>query len=389
MKTLSKILSLKKIDLFVIGFLLVFSTVLLTIDITKPLNGHHDYNNRYLSEVVTNYLKFGPLPLRFGQFIGQISFPPDFTSAYTHHPIGVPLLLVPFIALGGPTPLAIRLLPTLFSLLTVCLFYLVLRRFFSTRASVLALIFWITTPMFLYFGKMTDHEVPTLFFIILTLQAYLRKNSRLLFLSLALGQWMGWPAYYLAGLLFLVTFDWRLVLLSLTNFSIFLLHTFWLTGSVVGGGLLEIFLFRAGLGQLDWVVENYTWVQWLTQELRWLYRFFTPPQFIVVVLTVIYTALSVTTRKLTLSKANLIWLTFAGIATIHIFLFRTGAWRHDYWLYYFLPFFSFGIATAISHLEKKFPRQTTVITLLFLVFVLLGVYISEPFFWALQTMVVN
>lgn len=355
--------------------LVAVSLSVLLIGINKPFSGHHDWNNLYFSTIARNYIHYGPIQLGLGQLIGNNL--PTSHEFYTHHPQLFPLILAVFIGVLGTGVWVIRLAPIIFSCGSVAVFYLVLRKFFSWQASLLAVLFLIFTPMFLYFGKMADHEAFTLFFIILTIYFYLNNNFKLTLLALFLGQWTGWPAYYLAGFLFLWSKKPAFLLLSIINFTLFLLNINYLTGSIFGGGLSDVFLFRMGfINNLPGVHEEYTNLQLLTQELRLIYHFFGPPQ---VILGLMAFIVSLKYR----AKYLLPWLVFLGIAVAHVVLFRTGAWRHDYWLYYFLPFFSFGIAASISLLEKKGPVIYTV----YIAALALMLYLTQPFFWALQNMI--
>lgn len=359
--------------------LITISLGVLTIGLNKPLNGHHDWNNRYFSAIARNYVHYGPLKLSFGQLIGDSS--PESRNYYTHHPQLFPLILAIFVGVLGYYNWVIRLVPVLFSVGTVVIFYLLLRKFYSLQASVISSLFMIATPMFMYFGKMANHEVFTLFFILLTVFYYLGGKFRLSLLTIFLGQWIGWPAYYLAGILFLISKKKAYLVLSLFNFILFILNVYFLTGSMTGGGLGEVLFFRMGFTNLPFVHEEYTNWQLFIQELRWIYRFFMPIQVLLILPALLFI------KK---SKANLVWVVFGLVAILHVVLFRTGAWRHDYWLYYFLPFISWGIAAGIDLGEKIYSGKYKYgIYAVYLLLLLVGIWQSQPFFWALQNMVDN
>lgn len=385
---------MKKIDLAAILLIGLVALGLLTIGINKPFNGHHDDNNAYFSQVGENYLKYGVLQLKFGQLIGSSTR--EKPEYYTHHPQLLPISLAGAIAVFGDNFWTVRLVPILFSVATVVIFYLLLRRFFNPVSGLLSVAFLMVTPMFLYFGKMADHEAPTLFFVVLSLYFYTlwresKKHRHFVFLllSLFLGQWFGWPAYYLAGILFLLTRRFEILLLSLFDFGVFLLDVYLLTGSLIGGGLGEILIFRTGFGQLSWAKENYTNSQLAAQEASWLYHFLTPPQFIAAIGAFgVWLFSWIKTRKIEAKDG--IWLIFLAVAALHVLLFRTGAWRHDYWLYYFLPFFAWGIASGIGLLAKIHHGKYQFPAYFFFLLLLIGAIISgQPFFRALQDMVVK
>lgn len=386
---------IKKPQIVAVTLFCLLAVILLSIGINKPFNCHHDDNNWYYGQVADNYIHYGILNLKFGQLIpGQI---PNSREFYTHHPPLLSIYLAGTIELLGDHYWTIRLVPIVFSIVTLIMFYLLLRQFYPTISALFSLAFWLVTPMFLFFGKMADHEAPTLFFIIFCLFFYVRWkkggkriNFSLILIGLFLGQWTGWPTYYLAGSLFLLTWRWEILVLSLINFLLFLFHIYLLTGSVIGGGLAEILLFRMGLiNRLSWVEENYTTRQLVSQEVSWLYHFFTPPQFVISLLALV-TSTYRWLRKRKIDQQSVIWLIFLFVASAHVILFRTGAWRHDYWLYYFLPFFSWGVSQSLTILLKAVSLPKSVfIYAVYLVLLFLAIYQSQPFFWALQNMVVK
>lgn len=356
---------LEKLSLLAV---LLLATLALTIGIHKPFNGHHDVNNQVYRQAALNYLTKDISEHKFGQLING--------TFYTHHPPLLPLTLAISLAIFGDHTWSIRLVPIVFSISTLYVFYLLLRKFFSAKTSLIALLFWIITPMFLYFGKMADHEVITLFFVVSAIYTFVAKKIKLVLLSVFLAEWSGWPGYYLAGILALFMRSWTLIFLSIFNFSLFIFHLSILTGSPIGGGLVDIFLFRTGAkGSIGEVTEIYTLSDFIKQELSWTYHFFTPPQFL---LTLLAATLTIFKRHFGLKEK--VWFIFFFVAMIHVVLFRTGAHRHDYWLYYFLPFFSFGMAKC----ESFFPGKKLTLVI-FITLLLFAFWKSQPFFWALQT----
>ncbi len=350
--------------------ILVLATAALLIGVNRPFTGHHDANNKMYRVAALNYLTKPIGVHKFGQLIDG--------NFYTHHPILLPITLAASIQLFGDHFWSIRLVPIIFSVATLGVFYFILRSFFKPQVAIIALLFWIITPMFLYFGKMADHEALTLFFIVLAVYGFIKKNNRLVILAVVLGQWTGWPAYYLAFILAVFMRSWILLVISLVNFGLFASHISALTGSPIGGGLVDIFLFRTGAkASVGRIVESYSMIDFLKQELSWTYHFFTPIQFFLAA-----AAVFLTEKKLTLK--NKVWFIFLFVPIVHVFLFRTGAHRHDYWLYYFLPFFSFGVAITMNYLLDKM-KKPKIVYALFIILLIIAFLRSMPFFWALQT----
>ncbi len=366
--------------LFVV--VIVFLTALvLTIGINRPFVGHHDANNRMYRLAALNYLKHGLIETKLGQVIAPPTEIMAMGHFYTHHPPLLSLFLALSIGIFGDTYWSVRLVPLLFSSITAGVFFLLLRKFFSLESSLLAVGFWLASPMFLFFGKMANHEPLTLLFLTLAVYGWVTKRKRLLYLALFLCQWTGWPAYYLAAIIFIFTRDTKVVLLSLIDAIFFVAHTLLLTGSPTGGGLMEIFLFRTGLSpKVGNVVETYTMQKFLHQEISWLYHLFNPVLVWIASLGVVL----ILKRKI-LGEKERVGLTFLLIATIHIFLFRTGANRHDYWLYYYLPFLSWMVGYVFAYFSDRRPLVRRVVVYLVGVLLLgLAIFQGQPFFWALQ-----
>lgn len=63
---------------------------------------------------------------------------------------------------------------------------------------------------------------------------------------------------------------------------------------------------------------------------------------------------------------------------VNVFLFREGAWEHDYQLYYFLPFFSIVSAVGLLSLEKILhnKRISQILILSFIILFLIQSYLN-------------
>lgn len=384
MKSFLKRFKLKP-NILALTVITVLTLLVLLVGINRPFVGHHDGNPQTYTLAARNYLSRGVLALKFGQLLQPLNTPISPQNFYTHHPPLLSIFLAVFIGILGNHFWSIRLLPILFSVGTIALFYTLVRKFFALPTAILACYFWLGTPMFLYFGKMVDHEAPTLFFVVLAILAYVAKKQKLLFLSIFLGQWTGWPVYYLAIVLYLLTGDVRIILLSFGDFALYLAHIIVLTGSPVGGELWQILLFRMGISStIDKVTEKYTMKDFASQEVSWLIHFFNPVQFL---LAGIGVGLAFLKKKFE-AKEKVAFL-FLFVAFIHVLLFRTGAHRHDYWLYYFLPFFAWmSVFVADFALEKMVSRNKKVIVyLIFSALALISLLQGMPFFEALQARV--
>src|SRR3989344_1694686 len=185
--------------------------VLLTLGITKPFIGHHDWNGVFYSSIARNYLKYG-IETKLGQMTGPGSF-------YTHYPPLFTWLLAADFKLLGVNDITARLLPLT---LTILSFILLIKITDSVIPLLLGL-----TPMIRYFSHMPSQEALMIFLAILTVYWYKKRNSKAIFITAATLGWSGWAGYFLLPLLWL--------------------HAYLLTGSLIGGGIFDALLLRLNL----------------------------------------------------------------------------------------------------------------------------------------------
>jgi len=221
-----------------------------------------------------------------------------------------------------------RLMATLFSLGSLVVFYNIAAKFFSKKTAIIAVAFWMVTPMFIYFGKMPVHEIPLMFFVLLTFWFYLNNNFRLTVVSSLLAMLITWPGFFLVPVLILFNRKyWILIPLAISLFSLHLLHNHLVTGDFFGGGLRDTLLLRTAGGNLVW----YFWYLKTLASWAWAYYFLLVP--------LAFLGLIV--------KRNKIIIMFLLFALFYPIIFRDASSRHDYLLIYFWPFISLSAAVII------------------------------------------
>src|SRR6187549_3424807 len=99
------------LEKFLLAIILLFSAIALSIGINRPFIGHHDGNNKMFREAAVNYLEKSVSEHKFGQLLGN--------KFYTHHPPLLPMSLAGSMAVFGDHPWSIRLVPIIFSVLTL------------------------------------------------------------------------------------------------------------------------------------------------------------------------------------------------------------------------------------------------------------------------------
>ncbi len=301
--------------------------ILLSYQFNKPFWGHHDWNGVYWGIVARNFSR--------DQFTFNFHYPPLF-----------PLIWSWFFGIFGIHNWVSRLMAASFSLGSIAIFYFLVKKFFSVKTAFLASILWIFTPMFIYFGKMPVHEIPLMFFVLLSFWFYLTKKFWPLFLSILAAELITWPGFFIVPAITIhafVTKSWSkkhlyLWASSVGVFGLHLLHDYFVTGDYFGGGLREIFLMR---------VTNVSLIPYLMTLGRWAWTYY----FLLVPLSIVGL----------LINRNKILILFLTYALFYPIIFRDAAFRHDYLLIYFWPFLTLSSALVL----KRYLLVLIVIILMF------------------------
>lgn len=321
--------------------------VALLYKIDKPFWGHHDWNGAYWGNVARNYGRYplGTTKLAMITSSGPAK-PSDFEYNFHYSPL-YPLVLGLVFKVFGVSEVGARGLAVVLSGATLAVFYRLVQKYFSGRVALAALILWIATPMFLYFGKMPVHDVMILFWAVLAVYFYLCGKFYTLVFFLVLALLSGWPGYSLVPAMTLHWWFFRkasflsgdrvllLWLVAVAGFASLLVHDKVVTGSFFGGGLAEIFFFR---------LQRVEVTTFLATMARWLVAYYT-------FLTGLSLLMVIFWRKFVRGDIALLFL---GMALVYPVVFSDSAFRHDYLLVYFLPYLT--LASALV-LEKVGFRQ--------------------------------
>lgn len=368
-----------KQNTIVLLFLIFIATLVLTFKINKPFIGHHDFNNAFYGNMARNLVRLPLIETKLGQPTNSGINPALPLSFHTHHPP----LLIWSLALSyfvfGISEWATRLVPVLFSLGTIYYFFKLLKLKFSLRAATFASIFWIISPLFIYFGKMAIHEVLVVFFFIFSyyyfsiwIEKKEKKHLYITIFGLIGGCLSGWAGYYSV---FVIVFNYWLIerkinkliigltLIPILLFSLHLFHNYILTGSIGGGGFSEVFLLRS---------SQVPWIGYVKKEISWIVAYFTKPIFLLALV-----GFPPVWYRLKDKRIFLISLLLFGF--LHLILFRQAAFRHDYLIYYLLPLMVTIPALMLDIIPNVKLRNIT-----FLLIVLMSVYSSYRFTTALE-----
>ena len=161
------------------------------------------------SQAAHNLFRAGPratagVPATF--YFGPLPIPPD--AYYVHHPVLMPLLVTAAVVVFGETEWAVKLAPTLCSLLSVVFLWLLVSDTIGKRAAALTAAFFVTLPMELHYGDLVDYEPFLVMWVLAALvclrrwQAGHENQWAIVACVCCLGAlWTDWPAYlFVAGI---------------------------------------------------------------------------------------------------------------------------------------------------------------------------------------------
>ena len=364
--------------------ILIFASIILSINLDKPFIGHHDYNGAWHSTASRNLVRYGLVNTRFASVLNA-----DYTARgdfqyFTHYPPLLPILIYTSFSIFGVSELSARLIPLIFSLMTILLIYQICLRFFNPRVAILSAALSSVLPIVVYFGKIPTHDLITIPFVLLSIIFYFnfvnspsRANIFLLTMSLLLSHLSNWAGYYTTPLFFIhyLLFTKRpqklfiasiFPIFSLCMFTIHLGHVKWLTGSFLGGGLTDIFLDRLNITDkpIDYSLFNF-----LKLQARYLTIYFTRPVLLLSAAAAIWTLLQIKKGHLSKQVQLIVMLALFGVS--HSLIFRNISFIHDYIIIYLWPFLvitaSAGFFQVTDSLKFLSRRQVIFLSILLLI----------------------
>lgn len=349
--------------------LTLVAAVWLSQGITRPWVGMHEaWNGSFFSLIARNYLAHGLIGTRFGQVTNPLELVPKPFEYYSHHPPLLPLSVALFFSVFGESEWSARLVPILLSTASVPLVFLLGGELWGKRTGLIAAALFIINPMFLYYGRMVDHEPLVVFFMLASVFAYVRwvrGDRRFLWVlcaALFFGGMADWPAFYLIPVLTLhylifVEKKGRDALLPLgvaaASFALIFIHVLSL-GHAAYQDLFASFTKRANedpAAHPNLVINTSTLWNLLTTRARKLF----PSPLIRIAALGPVAALLPRYGKQRLSGFFLLCGLFL-VATIHVVLFQEGAYAHEYWIYYFLAPIALSAGLLLDFVGSFLPE---------------------------------
>lgn len=175
------------------------------------LDGHLGYAGSLRGVIGRNYLRYDPLDIRLAPLQnGGPTQDAEPSVRFNHPPLSGMLVGLAFSVSGGPSEAAARIVPILFSVLTVPLLAGFVRRLWGDTTAVIAVLLWCLSPFVAIYGAMVSYEPLVICFWALTLWGWsqwrLDETPRASLIVVAvgaiLGIWTDWPMVaLLCGLL--------------------------------------------------------------------------------------------------------------------------------------------------------------------------------------------
>jgi len=364
---------------------LILAAVILSIGISRPYRLKHETNN-------ARHAAFGRAHVRAGLAVtkghdalvnsrnGRVGF-------YAHHPPGCGLMLGGvFVVTGSDRPEVVRGVAIAATLFTLGLLWWIVRREAGPEAALVAALIFAVLPQAAFYGRMVNHEVLALPFIVLLVDRYFAlargggtKAGIGLALAATAGALFAWVTFVaLAACALHAAISLRrkethpgagramafVLALGAVLFSVDIAHIAW----VREGNLTELvatFSSRVGTGQpygpFDWMHKMVGFSRRLasasgTLALIWL---------------------AVRTVRALLGKTFLrpveeYGAVFLGTGLGYIVVFNWPAWQHHYWQFPLLPAVVIALALAVTSIAEKAregPRRVAFRVLLVFVIV--------------------
>lgn len=365
------------------AMIFILAMFLLTLNANSPWRGQHEDNGLAFESIAINHIRFGLAYTKGQDYIDSTVTHSVFPN-HTFHPVGVPSAQqfqyfrsgpVHPILYGHHPPLlgitiagsllifgyhfwAVRLVPIVFTLGALALFYLLMLLLFDAHVAALASLLFISFPITAYYGRNVAHEAPTMcceLGLAICYVLWRRSNCNAWLVGVAgcvaLGAAYGWPMVFFAWILCGLNIVARrrvqaCVFLASAGaatltFGLVVTQIAWAAGWSLRT-LDAAFLMRAAsFGVQDSTNSALAGAFWLIRILEFnaldygLWTWLALP----VALRFMWGRLRSEGYTVRLQMIALLGL--GGIA--HILLFRDGAYVHDYWQFYLIPLYAVSL----------------------------------------------
>lgn len=292
---------------------------------------------------------------------------------FYHYTPLMPVLFTVSSLIFGLSEFSLRIVTVILSLFMLFYIYEIGCKLYSRETGILAAVFTLITPMFLYFGKLPDHEPILTAFCVVTFYQYLNidikknKNSLFFFILLILSLLESWGGFFFLFFLILhafiirkskTSFIFLLILsgISVIVFQIILIYLFHGKESI--SDLLRYGILRMNMDTSTQNIVRFSFKQFAVTEIRYTVIYFTKVLCGLSLLWLIKLMLQIFGKvrsKSILSDKLMLILFFYG--AFFVLIFRNLAYIHDYKLYLLLPFIAISSARMIEIIFNKISRM--------------------------------
>ncbi len=292
---------------------------------------------------------------------------------YAHHPPGCGLLLgAVFAVIGSDRPEVVRGVAIAATLATLGLLWWIVRREVGPETALVAAFVFAIVPQAAFYGRMVNHEVLALPFIVMLVDRYFalaRGSGARAAIGLAAaataGALFAWATFFaLAACAMHAVLSLRrrdvypgaggalvLVLaLGAILFVIDLSHIAWVRGGDLSD-LLAIFSSRVGVDQ------SYGPFEWAHKMLGFSRRLATASGTLALVWLAAHVFRALL-GKISLRPVEEIAAVFLGAGLGYLVVFNWGAWQHHYWQFPLLPAVVISLALVVTTVAERSDRGT-------------------------------
>lgn len=335
-------------------FVFTLSFLVLQSNSSKPFVGIHDWNGARYGNIAKNYLIYGA-ETKLGQ-VEYLKLDGTF-QYYTRYPPLLPLSIAASYKAFGVSEWSTRIVPIIYTSLMLMAVFLAGSILWNLRVGLFASLFLLATPMIRYFGKNPVHEpmvgaFALLVFLGLALLLNGKKGTAawaLVFGGSILAALSGWGGYFVVPAVLLVFLHLKIrkaiYFAYLAVMAVLFLGHFafvnFLTGSFLGGGLGETFLYRSGQE-----AREYTFLEFFSQVRLWATTLFT-------VSLLAFSALFVFVAKNQRNDRLVFLLGLLIFGSFYPLIFSNATYIHNYFIFNLAPFL--GLLAAVAVDRRSLP----------------------------------
>jgi len=370
--------------------ILAVGTALRAPDLTQPWRHTTErlkakgLNGALYSTIARNHVRYGYRNTRFAMTRcgGERTVEELANHRYLNHPPLFAVLLSFSFRVFGVHEWSARLVPLLFSALSLLMLFVVCRLVAGTGPALIAMTLMAVTPMAVYFGAFVDVQGSQVLFVALVMFYFYWKwytsRKRVFFLALILsfliGAALDWPVYLFALGLFLHFLvnpgrpGYSRLIVGLPVIAAF---AFGVTLAYIGllhpdrslSGFLDAFRFQ-GLASSSTFAESGMWAAWAERLGVYFLRYYTPP---LLILALFWMARALLAGAFLRAPAGAGFVfCFAFLGVMHVALFPAGSAVHEFWSFYLIPALCASVAFLLSETSRRTATFATAVLAVYL-----------------------